>query len=70
MDHEVIRIIPNFISVIQPFQEKGFGLPDLLTLQIHQVWNSGVTSSEPVRKVIFCRLIKNARMQGARNPEE
>jgi len=36
MDHEVIRIIPNFISAIQPFQEKGFGRPDLLTLQIHQ----------------------------------
>jgi len=36
MDDQIIRIIPNFISVIQPFQEKGFGRPDLLTLQIHQ----------------------------------
>jgi hypothetical protein len=27
-------------------------------------------SNEPVEKVIFRRLIKNARMQGARNPEE
>jgi hypothetical protein len=25
MDDEVNRIMPNFISVIQPFQEKGFG---------------------------------------------
>jgi len=24
---------------------------------------------DPVEKVIFCRLIKNAQMQGARNPE-
>jgi hypothetical protein len=28
-----------------------------------------VESLEPVEKVIFCRLIKNVRMQGARNPE-
>jgi hypothetical protein len=25
--------------------------------------------NEPVEEVIFCRLIKNAWMQGARNPE-
>jgi hypothetical protein len=25
---------------------------------------------DPVEKVIFCRLIKNAQMQGGRNPEE
>jgi hypothetical protein len=24
MDHQVIRIILNFISAIQPFQEEGF----------------------------------------------
>jgi hypothetical protein len=29
-----------------------------------------ITPIEPVEKVISCRLIKNARMQGARNPEE
>jgi hypothetical protein len=28
------------------------------------------TSFEAVEKLIFCGLIKNARMQGARNPEE
>jgi len=27
MDHQVIRIIPNFISPIQPFQEEGVGDP-------------------------------------------
>jgi len=29
-----------------------------------------IKSYKVVEKVIFCRLIKNARMQGARNPEE
>ena len=29
-----------------------------------------VKFKEPVEKVIFCKLIKNARTQGARNPEE
>jgi hypothetical protein len=29
-----------------------------------------MTYEEPVEKVIFFRLIKNAQMQGARNPEE
>jgi hypothetical protein len=29
-----------------------------------------VKAKDPVEKVIFCRLIKNAQMQGARNPEE
>ncbi len=32
--------------------------------------NEGSKRSEPVEKVIFCRLIKNARMQGARNREK
>jgi hypothetical protein len=32
--------------------------------------NTAVRYKEPVEKVIFCRLIKNARMQGAQNPEE
>jgi hypothetical protein len=27
-------------------------------------------NKQPVEKVIFFRLIKNAQMQGARNPEE
>jgi len=30
----------------------------------------GVKSLQPVEKVIFFRLIKNAQMQGSRNPEE
>jgi hypothetical protein len=29
-----------------------------------------VTIEEPVEKLILLRLIKNAQMQGARNPEE
>jgi hypothetical protein len=29
-----------------------------------------VKNKEPVEKLIFFRLIKNAKMQGARNPEE
>jgi hypothetical protein len=36
-----------------------------------QVFNFDyIKKQKPVEKVIFCRLIKNARMQGARNPEE
>ena len=27
------------------------------------------TQEEPIEKVIPCRLVKNAQMQGARNPE-
>jgi hypothetical protein len=34
------------------------------------LWVMPVNHVEPVDKVIFCRLIKNARMQGARNPEQ
>jgi len=46
-------------------------LPDLGTVpKPSAVSESGVGSIEPVEKVIFCRLIKNAQMQGARNPEE
>jgi hypothetical protein len=29
-----------------------------------------MTNEEPVEKLIFFRLIKNAQMQGTRNPEE
>jgi hypothetical protein len=29
-----------------------------------------IKSLEPVEKLIFLRLIKNAQMQGTRNPEE
>jgi hypothetical protein len=29
-----------------------------------------VRNKEPVEKLIFFRLVKNAQMQGARNPEE
>jgi hypothetical protein len=32
--------------------------------------SQGVKYSEPVEELIFFRLIKNAQMQGARNPEE
>jgi hypothetical protein len=43
-------------------------------IEILRIYSEGflenVTIEEPVEKLILLRLIKNAQMQGARNPEE